>query len=89
MADAKPIYKDFLIALHTTFQPKMIGFINDTYANRSTKSEIRADNGDPGPRTCIKGVAQDMPQRLRWSELLHYIDKKTDSFDLLLKYIVS
>ena len=67
----------------------MIGFINDTYANRSTKSEIRADNGDPGPRTCIKGVAQDMPQRLRWSELLHYIDKKTDSFDLLLKYIVS
>ena len=94
-ADTKPTYKEFFDSIigkvtpYKTFRPTLVGIINDTYKSRSTKAGTRSERGDPGPRTHIQGTAQHMPQGLRWKELLHNIENKTDLIELLMKYMQS
>ena len=70
-------------------RPALVGIINDTYKQQSTKAGTRLERGDPGPRTRIQGASQHMLQGLRWKELLHNNDNKTDLIELLMQYMQS
>ena len=94
-AEPKPTYKEFVDAFFEKVTPSiqtrpiLIGIINDTYRHRSTKAGTRLKRGDPGPRTHIQGTSQHMLQGLRWKELLHNNDNKTDLIELLAQYMQS
>ena len=69
--------------------PKLVGMVNDTYLDCSTKSGTRKKRGEDFQKTFVTGFEQHMTSGTKWQQFLRNSENKKQLLGLISKYVLA
>ena len=67
----------------------LIGMVNDTYQELSTKNNTRKKRGEDHIRTVLEGFEQHMPTGIKWNEFLRNAKNKEELINIIVRFVKS
>ena len=67
----------------------LVGMVNDTYRELSTKNSTQNQRGEDHIKTDIEGFEQHIPAAMKWNEFLRNAKNKEELINIIVKFIKS
>ena len=67
----------------------LVGMVNDTYRELSTKNHTQNQRGEDHIKSVIEGFEQHMPAGMKWNEFLRNAKNKEELINIIVKFIKS